>query len=295
MATWKSVLELNRDLSIHEGSEKALRNAIRNGADLRIYTDFIHNEHIDTESDIDEVVHEVSDFRITYLVKDSWVAGIMNLRMPITPPEGFGARPSMSFFMYNQNGRQAIARPFLDGTPNSGKPGPSPVDDHSAMPKYHQHDSWDSCTNAPSSNFTYHFEIMRFIVRDEWQEVFSHSSDGEPKTGSFENLTDAFRQGCEIKVAINGLCVDMGNEFEHEVFIHAGPGYHNTKRGIFSVGTQPAIRVRPDIPMQYESGNWDFGWFMPRTDGVVACWLCDPYTLKFHRKSLKCPIRWFVR
>jgi len=32
----------------------------------------------------------------------------------------------MPFFLYNQNGQQAIARPFLDGVPPSGKPGPSP-------------------------------------------------------------------------------------------------------------------------------------------------------------------------
>lgn len=295
MNKWNTALELNKEMSVVKGSEYALCNAIRRGADLRIFTDFIHNEHIDPKSDIDEIVHEVSDFRVTYLIDNRWTAGIMNLRMPIMPPVGFGPKESMSFFMYNQNGRQAIARPFLDGEPKNGKPEPSPLDDYSDMPKYHQHDAWDSETNAPSSNFTYNFEVMRFIVRDEWKEVFSHSTDGKPVSGSFEELTEAFAQGSEIKVGIKGLCADLGSDLEHEVFIHAGPGYHNTKRKLFSVGTQPLVRVRPNIPMQYESNNWDMGWLMPRTDGFVARWLCNPYNLKFQKTEMRCPIRWFVR
>lgn len=295
MSKWKNVLELNKELRISNGSEKALIDAIRRGADLRIYTDFIHNEHIDTKSDIDEIVHEVSDFRITYLVDDNWVAGIMNLRVPILPPVGFGPRPSMSFFMYNQNGRQAIARPFLDGKQSGEELGSSPLDDYPDMPKYHQHDAWDSNTNAPSSNFTYNFELMRFLVHNEWQEVFAHSADGDVITGSFEQLTEAFARGAEIKLAIKGLCSDLGSDLQHEVFVHAGPGYHNTRRKLFSVGTQPLVRVKPNIPMQYESKNWDMGWLMVRTDGFVARWLCNPYNLKFQRSEMRCPIRWFIR
>jgi hypothetical protein len=40
---------------------------------------------------------------------------------------------------------------------------------------------------------------------------------------------------------------------------------------------------------------WDFGWLMPRTDGVVARLLCDPYTLVFQRGEGRYAIRWFVR
>jgi hypothetical protein len=294
MSNWSTVLELDNEMAVVNGSELELCKAINQGADLRIATDFIHNEHIDPQSDIDEIVHEVSDFRVTYLVDDNWVAAIQNLRMPINPPVGFHLRPSMSFFMYNQNGSQAIARPFLDGKPICGKLGASPLDDHSDMSKYYQHDAWDSNTNAPSSNFTYNFELMRFIVRNEWQEVFSHSAEGDVISGSFKELTEAFLQGSEIKVAIKGLCADLGSELEHEVFIHAGPGYHNTKRKLFSVGTQPLVRVRPNIPMQYESKNWDMGWLMVRTDGFVARWLCNPYNLKFHKSEMRCAVRWFV-
>lgn len=295
MNGWRNVLELGSDRSVAAGSEDALRSAIRRGADLRIYTEFRHNEHLEPGADNSEMVREVSDFRGTYLIADRWVAGIMNLRMPINPPEGFGPRASMSFFMYNENGRQAIARPYLDGVPATGVPGPSPLDDHRDMPKYHQHDGWDTATNAPSSNFTYDFEVFRYFVRDDWREVFGHAADGSVTGGSLDALVAAFSGGAEIKVSIRGLCRDLGGDMDHEVFVHTGPGYYSTERRIFCAGTQPVVRVKPGIPMRYESRGWDFGWIMPRTDGFVARWLCDPYTLAFRKSEARYPLRWFVR
>jgi hypothetical protein len=299
MTTWKIALELNSRREITGGSENALRDAIRRGADLRIYTEFRHNEHLDTSSSNREIVREVSDFRATYLIDDRWVAGIMTLRMPINPPIGFGPRASMSFFMYNQNGQQAIARPYLDGLPAIGARGAAPVDDHSAMPKYHQQDAWDAGTNAPSQNFIYDFEVYRFMVCDDWQEVLSHTADGGVTAGSLADLTTAFAAGHEIKVGVRGLCADLADDPAtvpgHEMFIHTGPGYHATERAIFSTGTHPLVRVAPGIPMRYRTGNWDFGWLMPRTDGFTARWLCDPYRPAFKKSEGHYAVRWFVR
>ena len=95
---WKCALELDSKRQLVTGSTEALCLAIRNGADMRIYTEFYHNEHIDTNSVNTELIKEVADFRITYLLDDRWVAGIINLRQPIETPIGFGPRPSMSFF-----------------------------------------------------------------------------------------------------------------------------------------------------------------------------------------------------
>lgn len=299
MSSWKCALELRSDRSIASGSEAALAAAIRRGADLRIYTAFRHNEHIDTSSDNHEIIKEVSDFRITYLMEDRWVSGIMNLRMPVNPPTGFGPRPSMSFFLYNQNGQQSIARPFLDGIPATGTPGPAPIPDHSDMPKYHQQDNWDADTNAPSQNFIYDFEAFRYLVRDEWREVLAHTANGEVTGGSLDALTTAFEAGSEIKVAIRGLCDDLGGgagkAMEHEIFVHTGPGYYSTERRIFVAASQPLVRVKPSIPMLYGSGNWDFGWFLPRNDGFVAKWICDPHTLAWRKLEGHHAIRWFVR
>jgi hypothetical protein len=317
-SAWKSVLELNDRRVTTGGSGAALCGAIQRGADLRILTEFIYNEHIDTRSENSELVREVSDFRVTYLIEDRWAAGIMSLRMPIEPPEGFGPRASMSFFLYNQDGQQAIARPYLDGPPVAGPSGPSPLGDFGDMPKYHQQDSWDAATNAPSSNFVYDFNVYRYLVRDNWEEVFAHTAQGEPVFGSLESLYEAFSQGCEIKVGIRGLCDDLADDSprptnlrsepgwgqgakavasvpDHTVFVHTGPGYYCTQRKLFCAGSQPVVRVRPGMPMRYTSGGWDFGWLMPRSDGFVDRWICDPYTLRFTKKPGRYALRWFVR
>lgn len=298
---WECVLELGEDRSVVAGSPEALRRAVGRGADLRIATDFRHNEHIDVASDNREMTNEVSDFRVTCLVDGRWAAGIMNLRMPLLTAESFGPRASMSFFLYNEDGGQAIARPYLDGAPAKGTPGPSPLDDHGDMPRYHQLDGWDAGTNAPSSNFVYDFTRYRYFVWDGWREAYAHTGSGEPVRGSLRDLVDAFAAGCEVKVGIHGLCRDLGGgstdggSLDHEVFLHCGPCYYTTERRVFSAGTQPGVRVAPGIPMRYRSHGWDFGWFLPRTDGVVAYWLCDPYTLRFRMAEGRHDVRWFVR
>jgi hypothetical protein len=295
MTAWSCALALDSNRAVIAGSGAALCEAICRGADLRIYTEFRHNEHLEPGAANAEIVREVSDFRVTYLLDDRWAAGIMTLRMPINPPEGFGPRPSMSFFLYNQDGGQAIARPYLDGVPAPGTTGASPVDDHRDMPKYHQQDAWDAGTNAPSSNFIYDFETYRYFIRDDWRQVLAHEADGTVTAGSLDALTDAFSAGAEIKVGIRGLCGDLGGDMDHEVFVQTGPGYYSTERRIFCAGTQPVVRVKPGIPLRYESRGWDFGWLMPRTDGFVARWLCDPYTLQFQQSEGYCAIHWFAR
>ncbi len=294
---WRSVLTLDRQRNCVAGSERELIDAIRRGADLRIYTEFRHNEHLDTTSSNDELVQEVSEFRVTYLLDDRWVAGIMTLRQPIVPPMGFGPRPSMSFFLYNQNGQQAIARPYLDGVPTEGVPGPAELADFTAMPKYRQLDNWDDQTNAPSQNFVYEFETYRFCVRDDWQEVLAHNADGSVVSGSLELLTEAFRQGVEIKIAIRGLSADLSDDhaLDHEVFVQTGPGYFHTRQELFVAGSHPVVRVAPAVPLRYESGDWDFGWLMVRTDGFVSRSLVNPYTLQFANTDVRHGLRWFVR
>lgn len=296
---WKCAYSLNKARHPLSGSPEELAAAIGRGADLRIYTEFFHNEHIDTASTNSELIREVADFRVTYLLENRWTAGIINLRQPISLPDGFGPRPSMSFFLYNQNGQQAIARPYLDGISASGKPGPSPLDDHHDMPKYHQHDSWDAGTNAPSGNFTYDFEMFRFWVYDGWEEVLSHTAEGKVLFGSVDTLAEEFTQGRDVKVGIRGLCSDLATDssklIDHEVFVQVGSCYYYTELKQFMAASHPVVRVTPDIPMCYQSKGWDFGWLMPRSDGFVAQWLVDPYTLAFRKSQGRYAIRWFVR
>ena len=299
MQTWKCVLTLDRQRKRVAGSEDNLSAAIRRGADLQIGTDFRYNEHIETQSDNDELVQEVSEFHVTYLLDNRWTAGIMTQRLPVEPPAGFGPRASMSFFMYNQDGHQAIARPFLDGKPSTGPLGPALTADTSDMPKMHIHNSWDADTNAPSTNFIYEFDEYRFFVRDDWKELLAHKADGEVISGSLEALTRACAKGAEVKVAVRGLCAELsenGSEsIEHEVLVKAGWTYYHTKSSVLVAALHPLVRVAPAIPIRYSSRNWDFGWLVVRTDGDTARWMVDPYTLEFTKSDATSSLRWFVR
>ena len=69
MFKWICALELNQNRQIISGSEKALSDAVGQGADLRGGTTFRHNEHIDTDSINTELMREVIDFCIVYLLK----------------------------------------------------------------------------------------------------------------------------------------------------------------------------------------------------------------------------------
>jgi hypothetical protein len=118
-------------------------------------------------------------------------------------------------------------------------------------------------------------------------------------SGSIDALAHSFAEGCEIKVAIRGLCADVASSgasaAEHEVFVHMGSCYYYTQRKLFLSASHPVVRVRPAVPLHYTSRNWDFGWLMPRSDGFVARWLVDPYTLKFKKSEGHYAMRWFVR
>ncbi len=295
MTTWRCALELDTKRNVVAGSLADLASAINRAADLRIYTEFRHNEHIDVDSSNNELIREVAEFGVTYRVDQQWVAGTMSLRQPIELPIGFGPRSSMSFFLYNQDGTQAIARPHLDGGPVQETFGPAPIQPPPKMPKYHVLDSWDAGTNAPSHNFVYDFDRFRYCVNDSWREVLSHSASGEVISGSLSELVDAFSSGCAIKLGISNLCADFGDAPDHEVFVQGGSGYYYTDQKLFIIGSHPLVRVRPSVPMRYRSRGWDFGWLMLRSDGHVVYRRCDPYTLKFSDHASHHAIRWFVR
>lgn len=296
---WRCTLELNSHREVLTGDPADLGAAISRGADLRIQTEFRHNEHIDVDSPNAERIREVAEFGVTYRIDQKWSAGIMSLRQPIELPEGFGARPSMSFFLYNQDGTQAIARPHLDGHLSEGTLGPAPPEPPRNMPKYHVLNCWDTGTNAPSQNFVYDFDIFRFHVNDSWREVLRHSGIGEVEAGSVEALVEAFSSGCEIKLGIANLCADLasGNESvpSHEVFVQGGSAYYYTEQKLFMIGTHPVVRVKPAVPLRYATTNWDFGWLFVRSDGHVVYRRCDPYTLKFNDRFARHAMRWFVR
>ncbi len=300
----RCVLELDMKRNVKGGSPENLQNAIRNAADLRVYTEFRHNEHIDTSSDNNQQIKEVSDFPATYLIDDRWVSAIMTLRQPVTLPDRFGGRPSMSFFMYNQDGTQAVARPHLDKNGFYETEGAPPMDmfngggEKKPMVNMHVGEQFDAETNAPALNFVYDFYSYKFLAQDEWTEVLSHDADGNVISGSAKLLEEASVAGCDIKVGISGICEGVfgaKGAMKHELFIQTGPHYYYTETGFMVAETSPFVRIVPKIPMTYKSHNWDFGWAIVRSDGHVAGLWYDPYTFKYRRTYTKNAMRWFVK
>lgn len=301
--TPKCALELDMKRNIVSGSEDKLKKAIKNAANLRVYTEFRHNEHIDTSSNNNQLIRETSDFPATYLIDDKWVAAMMTLRQPVTLPDRFGEKPSMSYFMYNQSGLQSLARPFLDGAGSYETVGKPPAEmfgggkEEKPMKLMNFINKCGENTNAPASNFIYDFYSYKFLVQDNWTEVLSHDAEGNVVSGSPKTLEEASLEGYDIKVGITGICegvFGVENVINHEVFIETGPHYYYTETGFMIAETRPFVRVIPEIPMTYKDKNWDFGWAIVRSDGHVAGLWYNPYTLKYHRTYSNHAIRWFV-
>jgi hypothetical protein len=304
-SSWSTVLELAPDRSVVSGSKTALVDAVRRGADLRIYTEFLYEEHIlpgGGHPIWSGPIREVIDFRETLLVADSSAAGITTLRQPLEPPHGFnGTDPKMSFFMYTMDGDQALANLVLGEAPEPVvEPGTRTVESTPAdMPKMGEQEFFDVGTTGPSRNFVYDMETYRYIVRDDWEQVLAHDADGRVTSGSFQALEAAQIAGRECKVGIGGLGNDLApagtDPLPHEVFTLVGSGFVHVRAGLYVTLTHPLVRVAPNIPIRYRSRGWDVAWVFLRTDGQARIRRIDPYTRRWEDRPARFACRWFVR
>jgi hypothetical protein len=131
-SSWQCALELGADRSVAAGTHEALCDAIRRGADLRIYTEFRHEDHIAPFSPNAACrspannghIQEVIDFRETLLLNDNHAAAITLLRQPLESTTGFnGVQPKVACFLFNTDGHQACANSVLDSSPATGRGG----------------------------------------------------------------------------------------------------------------------------------------------------------------------------
>jgi hypothetical protein len=300
---WTTVLELAPDRSVVAGSKAALADAVRRGADLRIYTEFLYEEHIlpgGGDPVLDGPIREVIDFRETLLVDDRHAAGITTLRQPLEPPHGFNGRdPKMSFFLYTMDGDQALANLVFGELRDAPAPGerqvvPTPDD----MPKMGPQEFHDLGTSGPSRNFVYDMETYRFIVRDDWEELLAHDADGRVTAGSFAALEAAQIAGREIKVGIRDLGADLaatGSRSSSETFSLVGSGFVHVNAGLYVTLTHPLVRLAATAPIRYRTGNWDVAWVFLRTDGQAQVRRIDPYTRRWDDRPARFACRWFAR
>jgi hypothetical protein len=295
MTAWTCAYELDRSRRPTGGAPAALAAAVSRGADVRLYTTFDWVDHMGKGHPDQGEVEETIDLRTMYLFRGDWVAGLTPLRYPADAGMGFGPQPSLSFFMYNQDGQFGIARPYF-------QPPEKPLDPSMRPdfgPHYHVLDWHDSQTPSPSHNAVYEFNCYRWQVRDDWREVLAHDAQGRVTGGSLDALIDAFRGGSSVKVAVRDLCRELAGPGQspvtHEVFVELGSMYYHRERGFHSGESLPLVRIAPAVPLCYAPANWNFGWILPRTDGRVFHLAIDPYTRQITRTSGQYAARWFVR
>ena len=301
MSGWECALELRPDRSVAGGSKAGLIAALERGADLRVYTEFIFEEHVvpggDGNPAHDGLIREVIDFRETIVVDGRHAAGITTLRQALHPPYGFLGDPKMSYFLYTSDGEQACANILFGPAPDpTAKPGsqtvvPTPSD----MPKQSAMEMFDAGTIGPSRNFVYDFEAYRYFVRDDWQEVLAHDADGRVTAGSFDALEAAQVAGREIKVGVRDIAAGLGAGPEHEIFTNVGSGFLHTRARLYTALTHPLVRVAPAVPLRYRSSGWDVVWVFLRTDGGATVRRVDPYTHGWTDSEARFACRWFAR
>jgi len=307
-AQWSIALELDPDRSVRAGSKAALAAAIGRGADLRVYTEFVFEEHIvpggNGDPELDGLIREVIDFRQTILVEGRHVGAITTQRQPLEPPFGFnGSEPKMSFFMYTGDGDQALANLVFAGVEGAPSPGQRTlVAPPADMPKMGEQEFFDVGTSGPSRNFVYDMETYRYFVRDDWEEILAAEADGTVTTGSFDALEAAQVAGREIKVGIRDLAADLAGAsgagrtaVRHEVFTPVGSGFLHMRPRIYAALTHPLVRVAAADPLRYGTANWDVAWVFLRTDGQATVRRLDPYTRTWEDRPGRFACRWFAR
>lgn len=310
---WTVALELDPARRVAAGSKQALVDALARGADLRMYTEFVFEEHIEPgwtgDPSLRGLIREVIDFRQTIIVDGRHAAGMTTLRQPLHPPFGFnGTDAKMAYFFYTSDADQAranllLAGPEADAARAPGAPmagghvtNPAPPD----MPKMSPEQAFDLGTLGPSRTFVYDMEVYRFIVRDEWQEVLAHDVDGTPIRGSIDALEEAQVAGRELKVAIAGLGAELAERVglppvEHEIISDLGSGFFHVGPRLYNALTHPIVRVAPTVPLAYRSQGWDLVWVHLRTDGRATVRRLDPWTQTWTDTPARFAARWLAR
>jgi len=288
-------LEMDINRNILSGSTETLNERIAGGADLRISTGFLHNEHIDPSSEDNQLIVEVSTFAETVLIDGKWSAYFMTLRQPVGLRDGFGPSKALSLFLYNQDGRQAVARLILD--PTESIDASADVEDvDKILKKMHTFSINDSGTTGLSKNFIYDFESFRYLTNECYEEVYANDKDGACVGGSEPALAQAYADGRGIKIAVSGISEVLWGDTGHrdEIFIHCSSSYYYTKDKLMITNSQPFISVPADIPLSYKPQSYRYCWMVVRNDGRVEIRSYSPFTGEWKTQATKLPIRWFA-
>ncbi len=294
MAKPQTVLSLNSRLNVVRGSTAALNRKLAAGADLRISTGFLHNEHIDPASSDDQLIEETSTFAETVIIDGKWSAYFMTARQPVALRQGFGLPNSLSLFLYNQDGHQGVARLVMDGTVDRTLKRDS---EHGGIPKVRTLGLQDEGTAGVSKNFIYEFENFDFIVTPCYREVYANNAQGRRTFGTKDALAANCRSGRGIKIAVKGLSRILWGETGHEdeIYIHCGSSYYYTKDRLMITNTLPFVSVPADIPLTYKPKGFRYCWIIARSDGRVEVRAFNIFKNTWETRAARLALRWFVQ
>ncbi|MBQ6544133.1 MAG: hypothetical protein IJL72_00185 [Lachnospiraceae bacterium] len=288
-------MELNKNAKVCGGSAEALRKAIAGGADLRISTGFIHNEHIDPGSDNAGFILETSTFPETVLIDGKWAAGFMTLRQPVELRHGFGGQNAMSLFLYNEDGMQSMGRIEMDGSTFT-----ETLEDDQAYPmegkKVTTFSVYDTGTHGGARNFIWYFEPFRFIVDDGWEELYAADADGTCTFGDILALEEAYGLGRPIKMAVKGISEVLFGKSAHtdEIFIHGSSSYDYQDEHLMISNSAPFVAVPADIPLTFRERQYHYCWFIARSDGHIEIRAYDPVLCTWKTVEAHLPVRFFA-
>lgn len=288
------ILRLDANRNIVQGSPSQLNSRIAAGADLRISTGFLHNEHIDPNSDDHQQIVETSTFAQTVLIDSKWSAYFMTLRQPVSLPCGFGLANAMSLFLYNQDGQQAMARLTLEGGCNRT------IEEHTedtGFSKMHTLSIADTDTLGGSKNFIYYFDFFDYLVTACYKETYANTREGDKKLGDIECLHESYRRGAGIKIAVKGISEAIWGKTGHEdeIFIHCGSAYYYTSDKLMITNSLPFISVPADIPLSYKSKSFRYCWLVVRSDGMGELRSYNIFDNQWKTCSIRLSVRWFVQ
>lgn len=293
MNRWELALKLDSHRNEAQGSARELTRRLLAGADLRVGTAFYHDEHIDSASGDHQLVEETADFPQTVVLDGSWSAGIMTLRQPVSLKKGFGACNSLSLFLYNQNGQQALARLAMEDAQACA------LDSSEAAPEKMCVQSINDPTSmAPSQSFVYQFEYYDFFVNDCYSEIYANDALGQCTFGGMEALTEAYRGARRIKIGIGGLLSALygqGSNNQDEVFIQCGCSYYYTEERLMIANSNPLVCLPTCVPLIYTAGELHYCWLVVQSDGRVFVRLYDPFTCRWQTRDERLAVRWFAQ
>ena len=288
------VLSLDRQQKVVGGSARLLNRKLAAGADLRISTGFLHNEHIDPKSADNQLIEETSTFAETVLIDGKWSAYFMTARQPVGLPVGFGLPNGLSLFLYNQDGRQAVARLVMDGSVDRGLKRDS---EESGIPKVRTFGINDEGTAGVSKNFIYDFENIDFMVTNCYREVYAHDRRGRRTSGSKDAMARAYGAGRGIKLAVRGLSSVLWGDTGHEdeIYIHCGSSYYYTGDRLMITNTLPFVSVPANIPLTYKPKSFRYCWIIARSDGRIEVRAYSPFKNTWETRVAHLPLRWFAQ